>query len=110
MGENTAEEFLIATCGKGYVKPNYVAARRRLEAAPELSRASVYCAAAAGDYPALLEFIQHSPGASLIPGSFKNAAPLIYAASSILGKLECVALLLKHGGDPNCSWTSPEFP
>ena len=74
MVPDTTEEFLIATCGKGYVKPNVAKATLLLEAAPELSRASVYCAAAAGDYPALLEFAQQDLSAPLMPGGFKNAA------------------------------------
>ena len=104
------DEFLIATCGKGLVKPNAAIAKRVLQSAPQLPKVSVYCAAAAGDYPALFEFVESSPQVACLAGGLMNAPPLVYAASSILGKLECVALLLEKGGDPNSSWFTAEFP
>ena len=106
----TTEEFQIAACVQGYQKPNSLKARRLLDANPELPGVPVFCAAVAGDYDALAAFVQDSPSAAVTAGGIKNALPLIYASSSILGSPGCVALLLENGADSNCYWLTPEHP
>ena len=62
------EEFLIAAFGRGYRKANRAKARHLLDANPELAKASVFDAAAAGDLGALSGFIQAGPRAAVNPG------------------------------------------
>lgn len=104
------EEFLIAAFGRGYRKANLAKARHLLDANPELAKASVFDAAAAGDLGALSGFIQAGPRAAVNPGGIKNGPPLVYAASSILGSPACVAMLLENGADPNSFWLDPACP
>lgn len=110
MHANTEDLFLIAACGKGYIKPNAGKAKGLLANNPLLAGVSIFSAAAAGDFQALAAFVQASPNAVDTVGGYRNAAPLVYAASSVLGSTPCVALLLEKGADPNCTWSDPESP
>ncbi len=105
--------FLRAACGPdAYTQPNAAEAERRLAERPEITRASVHAAAAAGDVEALRSCSDVRAAAGPM-----RAAPIVYACFSGLvatarrpGILDGVRWLLERGADPNAAWVPAELP
>jgi ankyrin repeat protein len=87
-------------------------AHRLLDAHPELTRASVHAAAAAGDVAAVRACIDHEPGLINAKGGPLHWEPLLYACYSRMddaadgsrSTLEVARLLLARRADPNAGF------
>jgi ankyrin repeat protein len=108
-----ADEFLRLACL--YYRDDdpgrWLEARRILAGHPEITRHSVYAAAAAADLPALTELLDRDPGVPRRPGGPFRCEPLFYLAytrhdatiarDAVLG---AARLLLDRGADPNAGY------
>jgi ankyrin repeat protein len=85
-------------------------ARELLAAHPELPRASIAAAAAAGEVEAARELLAADPASARRTGGVHDWEPLLYACYSRLASapdrstLEVARLLLEHGADPNAGY------
>lgn len=86
-------------------------ARRMLEETPDLARANVHAAAAAGDVAAVRRFVERDPGTVNAPGDALGWEPLLHACYSRLNgadahhsTLDVARVLLEHGADPNAGF------
>ena len=119
-GAGYADDFIRLACltqGAQDHPSRWARARSMLDAHPELSRMSIYAAAAAGDVSAVSAFLKASPEIAKTPGGPHDWEPLLYVAFSRLdpGTSEPVAvqtarLLLAHGADPNAGYLWAGFP
>ena len=119
-GAGYADDFIRLACltqGAQDHPSRWARARIMLDAQPELSRMSIYAAAAAGDVSAVADFLQSCPELAKTPGGPHGWEPLLYVAFSRLdpGTSEPVAvelarLLLAHGADPNAGYLWAGFP
>lgn len=119
-GTGYADDFIRLACltqGAQDHPSRWARARRMLEAHPELSRTSIYVAAAAGNVSAVADFLQSCPELAKTPGGPHGWEPLLYVAFSRLGPgtsepaaIEAVRLLLAHGADPNAGYFWAGFP
>ena len=118
--EDLADGFLRLACltqGAQDHPSRWARARTMLDAHPELSRVSVYAAAAAGDVSAVRTFLKASPELANTRGGPHGWEPLLYVAFSRLdhGTPGCTAvevarLLLAHDADPNAGYLWAGFP
>jgi ankyrin repeat protein len=106
-------EFLRLAClNYGDDEPERIdAARQMLVRRPELSRASIHAAAAAGDVEATRAMLARDPALAGARGGPFEWEPLLYLAYSRVGDapparsaLETARLLLDHGADPNAGY------
>ena len=111
-GEPAADRLARLACltyGGGDGDTRWVAAAELLAAEPELTRASIYAAAAIGDVEAARALLDESPDAARRPGGPHGWEPLLYACYSrvsIPGRstLEVARLLLARDADPNAGY------
>ncbi len=118
--EERADDFLRLACltqGTENHPLRWARARTMLDARPELSRASIYTAAAAGDVSAVGTFLKASPELAKTPGGPHDWEPLLYVAFSRLDPgtpghsvVEAARLLLAHDADPNAGYLWAGFP
>ena len=118
--EGRANDFLRLACltqGTQDHPSRWTRARNMLDAHPELSRVSIYSAAAAGDVSAVGVFLKANPELAKTPGGPHGWEPLLYVAFSRLDPgpqghtaEEVARLLLAHGGDPNAGYLWGGFP
>ncbi len=118
--EERADDFLRLACltqGTQDHPLRWARARTMLDARPELSRASIYTAAAAGDVSAVGTFLKASPELAKTPGGPHDWEPLLYVAFSRLDPgtpghsvVEAARLLLAHDADPNAGYLWAGFP
>ena len=119
-GAGYADDFIRLACltqGAQDHPSRWARARIMLDAHPELSRMSIYAAAAAGDVSAVSAFLKASPGLAKTPGGPHDWEPLLYVAFSRLDRgtsehapVETARLLLAHGADPNAGYLWAGFP
>ncbi|MCY3556432.1 MAG: ankyrin repeat domain-containing protein [Gemmatimonadetes bacterium] len=119
-GAGYADDFLRLACltqGAQDHPSRWARARSMLEAHPELSRMSIYTASAAGDVPAVIDFLETSPELAKTSGGPHDWEPLLYVAFSRLdagtaehADVEVTRLLLAHGADPNAGYLWAGFP
>lgn len=89
-----------------------------LRAEPELGRANIFTAGAAGEIEYVEKVLRDDPQAAHRPGGPLNTVPLLYVCSSGFLRTDAnrarnifqiARLLLKHGADPNAVWiTGPK--
>ena len=80
-------------------------ARAMLAEHPELARADIYAASAAGDADAAREMLDRDPSLVNAKGGPFGWEPLLYACYSRVGStLEVARLLLARGADPNAQF------
>ena len=106
-----ADEFLMLACLRygGDDEPNrWQRAARLLAEHPEISRTSVYVAAAAADADALEALLREDPALASAEGGPYRWEPILYLAYarhdpsvSEDATVRSVRLLLDHGADPN---------
>lgn len=119
-GAGYVDDFLRLACltqGAQDHPSRRARARSMLDAQPELSRMSIYAAAAAGDVTALAALLEANPELAKTPGGPHDWEPLLYVAFSRLdpGKsepaaVEAARLLLAHDADPNAGYLWAGFP
>ena len=119
-GAGYADDFIRLACltqGAQDHPTRWARARSMLDAHPELSRMSIYAAAAAGDVSAVSAFLAASPELAKTPGGPHDWEPLLYVAFSRLdpgtsepAAIEAARLLLAHGADPNAGYLWAGFP
>ena len=103
------DEFLRRAClNYGDDDPaRWAQAETLLEANPELARASIHAAAAAGDAAAVRELLDGDPAQARAQGGPHRWEPLLYLTYSRVpprAALETAGLLLDHGADPNAGY------
>jgi ankyrin repeat protein len=103
--ESLANEFLRLAC-LDYEHWNLTwgeKAQQMLAEHPEVARANVYTAAAAGDVEAVREFLASDPSLVSAKGGIYDWEPLLYACYSRIGgaTLDVARVLLDAGADPN---------
>ncbi|MBV9804752.1 MAG: ankyrin repeat domain-containing protein [Solirubrobacterales bacterium] len=112
-GVTPADEFLRLAClNYGNDEPERIAAARQMLArSPELSRATIHAAAAAGAVDAACVMLGRDPALAGARGGPFEWEPLLYLAYSRVGDappersaLETARLLLDHGADPNAGY------
>lgn len=112
-GATPEDEFLRLAClNYGDDEPERVdAARRLLVRRPELGRATIHTAAAAGDVEATRALLARDRALAGARGGPFEWEPLLYLAYSRVGDappdrsaLETARLLLDHGADPNAGY------
>ena len=112
-GATPEDEFLRLAClNYGDDEPERIeAARQMLVRSPELSRATIHAAAAAGDVDATRAMLARDPALAGARGGPFEWEPLLYLAYSRVGDapparsaLETARLLLDHGADPNAGY------
>lgn len=118
--QERASDFLRLACltqGAQDHPSRWTRARTMLDARPELSRASIYTAAAAGDASAVGDFLKANPELAKTPGGPHDWEPLLYVALSRLdhgtpehSAVEVARLLLAHDADPNAGYLWAGFP
>lgn len=118
--EGRADDFLRLACltqGTQDHPSRWARARQMLDAHPELARASIYTAAAAGDVSAVGDFLKANPDLAKTPGGPHDWEPLLYVAFSRLDHgttghtaVEITRLLLAHDADPNAGYLWAGFP
>ena len=118
--EGLVDGFLRLACltqGAQDHPSRWARARTMLDAHPELSRVSIYAAAAAGDVSAVSTFLKASPELAKTPGGPHDWEPLLYVAFSRLDQgssghsaVEVARLLLSGGADPNAGYLWAGFP
>jgi hypothetical protein len=108
-----ADEFLALACLRyeDDQPERWAQARQLLAGHPEITRASVYAAAAAADVPRLAAFLAADPEAARRPGGPFRWEPLFYLAyarhdadikqAAVLG---AARMLLEAGADPNAGY------
>lgn len=109
-----ADEFLMLACLRygGDDEPNrWQRAARLLAEHPEISRTSVYVAAAAADADALEALLREDPALASAEGGPYRWEPILYLAYarhdpsvSEDATVRSVRLLLDHGADPNAGY------
>ena len=119
-GAGYADDFLRLACltqGAQDHPSRWARARCMLDAHPELSRSSIYAAAASCDFSAVSAFLKASPELAKTPGGPHDWEPLLYAAFSRLdpgtsesAAIEVVRLLLAHDANPNAGYLWAGFP
>ena len=119
-GIGYADDFIRLTCltqGAQDHPSRWARARSMLDSHPELSRMNIYTAAAAGDVPAVADFLEERPELAKTPGGPHDWEPLLYVAYSRLdpetsehAAVESARLLLAHGADPNAGYLWAGFP
>ena len=83
-----------------------------IEAAPELTRADIYAACAAGDADAVADFLEADPDAATTKGGPKDWPPILYATWSCFlaertdAMVRILELLLRNGADPDSYWVN----
>jgi hypothetical protein len=112
--EGAASEFLTFAClrfGGDDAPARWDRAARVLAAHPELTRASIHVAAAAGDEAAVRAQLAADPALASREGGPYGWEPLLYLASarhnpriSEDATLGTARALLEHGGDPNAGY------
>ena len=114
-----ADEFLRLAClNYGADDPaRWRAAEMLLAAHPELARASIHTAAAAGDVDAASTLLAADPGSAGREGGPFRWAPLLYLAYSRLDAdrpgadpVAVARLLLDHGADPDAGYLWDGLP
>lgn len=111
--------LIEALCGRGWdapVEPDIERATELLTEHPELTQASVYAAAAAGDEVALAALLDADPEAVSRSGGPRDWEPVLYAAYSSADKLlldghrdgivRTLKLLLDRGADPDAHYSA----
>jgi hypothetical protein len=110
---NPHDEFLRLAClNYGDDEPERVEeARRMLVSSPELGRATIHTAAAAGDVDATRAMLANDPSLARALGGPFEWEPLLYLAYSRVGDampersvLETARVLLDHAADPNAGY------
>jgi ankyrin repeat protein len=93
------------------IHPSPLRARRILAAHPDIARASIYTAAAAGDVESCRAMLDRDPDSVKSAGGPLRWEPLLYACYSRLeavgpadSTLEVARLLLSRGADPNAGF------
>ena len=119
-GTGHADDFLRLACLTQGVQDHpsrWTRARSMLDAHPELSRMSIYTAAAANDVSAVSAFLKLHPELAKTPGGPHDWEPLLYLTFSRLdpgtsepAAVEVARLLLNHGADPNAGYLWAGFP
>ena len=111
--ESRVDVFLQLACltYAGWHRSNPTSAIRILADHPELVRANIYTAAAAGDVAAVRTMIDRDPALVNAKGGPLRWEPLLYACYSRLdatdanhSSLEVARLLLARGADPNAGF------
>ncbi len=118
QADTAAEAFLEATLPVHYVHREGDARRALalLREDPEVARANVWTAAAAGETRTMAQLLQADPPLANARGGTRNWEPLLYLCFSRLLRepdfaermLETARLLIEHGADPNCYWLDPQ--
>ncbi len=114
-----ADAFLEATLPPswGHREGTTERAEELLAQHPELARASIWTAAAAGEVEAARSFLEVKPALAGARGGTRNWEPLLYLCFSRLLRaggersermLEVARLLLAHGADPDACWIDPD--
>lgn len=111
QSESAADTFLRLAClAYGNDNPGRrEKAVRMLSSQPEIRGVNLHVAAATGDLAAVRTFLDSDPKLSRQRGGPNHWEPLLYLAYSRVGIeaanwVECAALLLRHGGDPNAAY------
>ena len=107
-----AEMFIRLAClTYTGIHPSPVRARRIRAAHPDIARASIYTAAAAGDVESCRALLDRDPDSVKRAGGPLHWEPLVYACYSRLeaagpadSTLEVARLLLSRGADPNAGF------
>jgi hypothetical protein len=116
--ESLADEFLRLACLTygGDDPSRWHAARELLATHPELARASIHTAAAAGDLAAARELLAEDPRRAGVEGGPHRWEPLLYLTYARVSSSDAVAvarLLLECAADPNAGYLweglSPPF-
>lgn len=101
------DDFLVAS-----LEGRMAAARRLLDASPEIATFDISTAAVLGDVATVRELVEAKPDAALTPDARRGWSPLLYACHSgwhrvdderAEGLLRTAWLLLDAGADPNSS-------
>jgi ankyrin repeat protein len=103
----TPDDFLRLACldYERWHRSDAEKARAMLAAEPELARADIYAASAAGDVDAAREMLDRDPSLVNAKGGPFGWEPLLYACYSRVGStLEVAQLLLARGADPNAGY------
>lgn len=113
MNRDWPDEFLHAV-----IEGNEATAMTILAAHPEMTKASIYTAAAAGDADAVAAILARDPVSAVKPGGPYQAEPLLYLCFTCLlndignyqNFAQAARMLLAGGANPNAFMMDPDDP
>jgi ankyrin repeat protein len=94
-------------------------AEEMLAALPKIAEAGFYAALVLGDWQRVEQALKEIPSLASEPSGPQNCAPLLYVcfsrfangrSSRASGLAETARILLRHGADPNASFTTEDLP
>lgn len=112
MADKDFSEKLQTFVDSAWVWGDRARAREILDSAPEIGRADIYAACAAGDVGAVTDLLSADSRTATRSGGPRGWSPILYATWSCFmpekeeSLVEIVSLLLDSGADPDSFWTN----